>query len=95
MLIRIVKLSFKTEHIQDFKDVFYTNENKIAGFPGCSSVTCLQDKNSPNIFFTYSIWDYESSLENYRNSELFNTVWGTVKKYFNDRPLAWSCEALN
>jgi heme-degrading monooxygenase HmoA len=95
MIIRIVRLSFKPENISDFKNVFDENEKHIAGFPGCSSVTLLQDRNNPEVFFTYSLWDAEESLENYRKSPLFNQVWGRVKPYFNDRPLAWSCNQLN
>ena len=95
MIIRIVRLSFKPEHISDFKNVFYTNEKHIASFPGCSSVTLLQDKKNPEVFFTYSLWDKEESLEQYRKSDLFNQVWGTVKPLFNDKPQAWSCDKLN
>ena len=41
-----------------------------------------QDKNNPEIFFTYSYWDKEEDLEHYRNSELFKNVWIQTKKYF-------------
>ena len=95
MIIRIVKLTFKTEHIVEFKSIFDVNESKIAGFTGCHSVSLLNDQNNPNIFFTYSHWDNEESLENYRKSDLFNEVWSTIKKFFDDKPQAWSCKKLN
>lgn len=95
MILRIVKLTFKTEHIVEFKSIFDVNESKIAGFPGCHSVSLLNDQNNPNIFFTYSHWDNEESLEKYRKSDLFNEVWNTIKKFFDDKPQAWSCKKLN
>jgi heme-degrading monooxygenase HmoA len=46
------------------------------------------------VFFTYSYWETEQDLENYRNSELFDTVWSFTKKLFNDKPEAWSVDKL-
>jgi quinol monooxygenase YgiN len=81
-LTRIVKLTFAADKVSDFLQTFDERKEMIASFEGCSSVELLRDINNPNIFFTYSKWDKEQSLENYRNSELFNTVWDTVKKWF-------------
>jgi quinol monooxygenase YgiN len=89
-LTRIVKLTFAADKVSDFLQTFDERKEMIASFEGCSSVELLRDINNPNIFFTYSKWDKEQSLENYRNSELFNTVWDTVKKWFAGKPEAWS-----
>ena len=89
-LIRIVKLTFTPDRLDDFLKAFEERKEMIAAFEGCSSVDLLRDINNPNIFFTYSKWNNEQSLENYRNSELFNTVWSTVKKWFAGKPEAWS-----
>ncbi len=90
MIKRIVKMSFKPEHINTFKTIFKNNWQHIKGFKGCQHVELLQDKNNPCVFFTYSLWDNEESIETYRNSELFNTVWAATKILFNDKPQAWS-----
>lgn len=96
MIKRIVKMSFKPEKIEDFKTIFKTNWQKIKGFEGCSHVELLQDENHPNIFFTYSLWQSEHHLNAYRDSELFEKVWGATKILFNDKPQAWSVrEVLN
>ncbi|MBX3164052.1 MAG: antibiotic biosynthesis monooxygenase [Bacteroidetes bacterium] len=96
MIKRIVKMSFKPENIEDFKHIFKTNWQKIKGFEGCSHVELLQDEHTPNIFFTYSLWQSENHLNAYRNSELFEKVWGATKILFNDKPQAWSVrEILN
>jgi len=53
-----------------------------------------QDKNNPSILFTYSYWETEADLENYRKSKLFDEVWTFTKKLFNDKPEAWSLDKL-
>lgn len=93
-LIRIVKLTFAPDKISDFLKAFDERKEMIAAFEGCSSVELLRDINNPNIFFTYSKWDNENSLEKYRNSELFSSIWDTVKKWFADKPEAWSVEQV-
>ena len=95
MITRIVKLSFKEEYISDFKTIFEESKQKILSQKGCLKAEMLQDVNSKNIFFTYSWWETEQDLNNYRNSELFKGVWAKTKILFNDKPQAWSTLKLN
>jgi len=95
MIKRIVKMTFKSENIDVFKSVFENNWTYIKNFEGCSHVELLQDANTPNVFFTYSLWQSEYHLNNYRNSELFARVWGATKVLFNDKPEAWTVNELN
>lgn len=92
MLIRIVKMTFKPGETANFLKIFSENKSKIKGRPGCTKLELYRDKADPNIFFTYSFWNSESDLENYRNSELFKSVWARTKALFNDKPEAWSVE---
>ena len=85
-------MSFEPTKVDEFLKVFHASKEKIRNFPGCNHLELLNDINSPNIFFTYSFWDKPDSLENYRNSELFQGVWGKTKVLFNDKPQAWSVE---
>jgi hypothetical protein len=94
MFIRIVKMSFKKEKIDDFLINFNKNKEKIKKMKGCERLDLYQDKKEPSIFFTYSHWNSEEDLENYRKSELFKSVWAKTKLMFNDRPLAWSVDKL-
>lgn len=95
MLIRIVKLSFSPENINEFIEIFNVNEKNIRNFKGCRLLELYRDKDNPNIFFTYSYWDSEEYLESYRNSELFKNIWAKTKTLFNDKPMAWSVNKLN
>ena len=94
MLVRIVKLSFHQENIPAFLENFELVKNQIRNFPGNRLLELYQDKTNASIFFTYSYWDSEEDLENYRKSELFTEVWDFTKKLFNDKPEAWSVDKL-
>jgi len=94
MLVRIVKLSFETQHIEKFLSIFNTNKEQIRGFKGCEFLELYQDKLNPNIFFSYSYWQSKKDLENYRNSQLFKGIWAKTKSLFNDKPEAWSLNKI-
>ena len=94
MLTRIVKMEFKPEEISLFQSNFNKAKKKIRSFPGCSFLELYQDKHDPSIFFTYSRWENERDLENYRNSEFFKNVWATTKPMFRSKPQAWSVDTL-
>lgn len=91
-MIRIVKLTFKATHIEDFLNHFETVKEKINAFPGCQGMKLLQDKSNKNVFFTYSQWEKAEDLDNYRNSELFGEIWPLVKTWFSDKASAWSVD---
>lgn len=94
MFIRIVKMSFYPEKVEAFLENFHKNKEHIRNFKGNTFLELYQDKNNKSVFFTYSIWESEEDLENYRNSELFNEVWSFTKALFNDKPQAWSVDKL-
>ena len=94
MFVRIVKMSFEPSKIEDFLAHFETNKMQIRNFDGCQFLELYQDKAQTNVFFTYSFWDQEKDLENYRQSDLFKTVWSKTKPMFNAKPEAWTVEKI-
>lgn len=94
MFVRIVKMSFHQENIPAFLANFELMKEKIRNAPGNRFLELYQDKNNKDIFFTYSYWETEQDLENYRQSELFYNVWAFTKKLFNNKPEAWSLDKL-
>lgn len=94
MFVRIVKMSFHSENIEKFLENFDRNKEFIRNSHGCRLLELYRGKQDENIFFTYSYWEKEEDLENYRNSELFKKVWAETKVLFNDRPKAWSLDKL-
>lgn len=90
MIKRIVKLTFKIEHIETFEKLFEEVKEKIRAFPGCQHLELWQSADDERIFFTYSYWEDPSNLEEYRHSDLFQATWKRTKVLFDDRPEAWS-----
>lgn len=94
MIKRIVKMEFSSENINTFKKLFKSNKDKILSFEGCHSVTLLNDVNSETIFFTYSIWQTENHLNQYRKSETFKGIWSKTKPLFSNKAKAWSLKEI-
>jgi quinol monooxygenase YgiN len=92
---RFVKMEFAEENISSFLDNFETMKEKIRNFPGCLSLKLYQDKNGEAIFFTYSKWEDEINLKNYRNSQFFEEVWATTKAMFRSKSQAWSVDTIH
>lgn len=96
MIKRIVKMSFQPELVATFKnDVFDQSKDKIRAFPGCLHMELLGDVAQGNVLFTLSIWESEAALDNYRQSDLFQSTWAKTKVLFNAKPEAWSVTVLD
>ncbi len=94
MFVRIVKMTFKKENIASFERIFEQNKHDIRAFDGCLFLELYQDKGDPTIFFTYSYWEKEESLERYRESDFFKSVWTQTKSLFESKPEAWSVDKI-
>lgn len=95
MLKRIVKLTFHSENIPAFLELFESTKERIRHFPGCMHLELLRDKGRGNVFFTYSLWESEAALNAYRNSELFQDTWTKTKALFETKAEAWSVEVVS
>ena len=95
MIKRIVKLTFQEDKVNDFIKIFEKSKSKIKANKGCHHVELLQVMKDSNIFFTFSIWDDEAALNNYRHSLLFEKVWAETKALFSDKPEAWSVQLID
>lgn len=93
-MIRIVKMTFEESKVLEFLANFHENKTAIRNFNGVKHLELLNDKNNPNIYFTYSIWESEQHLEEYRNSELFKNVWSKTKPLFIQKAEAWSVDSI-
>lgn len=95
MFIRIVKLSFHSENISSFLEIFEKSKEKIRNSDGCRLLELYNDKSDKGIFFTYSYWDSEEDLNKYRHSDFFKEVWSNTKPLFKNKPEAWSVDRLH
>lgn len=95
MITRIVKMSFKERYSDEFEAFVKKIKGRIESAEGCKYLEIMRDKHNPNIFFTYSRWQSEEHLNAYRKSELFGEYWPQTKKWFADKPEAWSVNQLH
>lgn len=90
MLVRVVKMQFDINFIEEFKILFTEVKPKISNFEGCLSVKLLQHETDLGIWFTVSQWRSADDLANYRKSDLFIETWAIVKPNFTAKAEAWS-----
>jgi heme-degrading monooxygenase HmoA len=93
MITRIVKLTIQPDKTSEFLHLFNNSKSYILNSQGCNYIQVLHDIHQPNLFFTYSCWDTEEDLNNYRGSELFKTIWKQTKQLFADKAGAWSLQS--
>lgn len=87
-------MSFEPSKIEEFLAHFESHKMLIRNFEGCQFLELYRDKKHTNVFFTYSFWNTEDDLEQYRQSDLFKIVWSQTKPLFNDKPEAWSVDKI-
>jgi heme oxygenase (mycobilin-producing) len=90
MIIRIVRMHFTEAGVDEFLEIFNRNKTAIRNFPGCAHLELLKDEGDMLTYTTLSHWIDHQSLESYRQSELFGSVWGRVKTLFSERSQAFS-----
>jgi heme-degrading monooxygenase HmoA len=90
MIIRIVRMHFTEAGVEEFLEIFQANKTAIRNFPGCAHLELLKEADDSFVYTTLSHWKDEQSLEAYRKSELFGSVWGRVKTLFAERSQAFS-----
>lgn len=84
---------FTADGVAAFLKVFEGVGDKIAAFPGCTSLELVQGLDKQT-FFTLSRWEDSEALEAYRHSDLFKATWAKTKIHFAAKPEAWSTESL-
>ncbi len=87
-------MQFKADTVSTFLALFETKKQLIRNFNGCQHLALWQDKNDPTILFTYSIWDNEAALNQYRFSSFFKATWMETKVLFAAKAQAWSVNQL-
>ena len=90
MIVRIVRMTFKEDHVADFLKFFDNVSFKIRRMDGCHHLELMKDTRDPNSFITYSLWEDDEKLDKYRKSEEFGEIWAETKEFFSEKPVAFS-----
>lgn len=87
---RLVRMTFRENALEEFLELFHRSKNQIRSRPGCLHLELWQDAGAPHICTTYSIWESQDYLDEYRRSELFGQIWPATKTLFAEAPVAFS-----
>ncbi|WP_109831775.1 putative quinol monooxygenase [Reichenbachiella versicolor] len=79
MIVRIVRLDFVDGGKEKFFGLLDEVGVKIRNQPGCTHLEILEDVHKKSHVITYSYWESEEDLNNYRNSLFFRGVWPQIK----------------
>ena len=89
-LIRVVRMTFRADAVEDFRALFSERGSTIASFDGCRHLELWQDAHDPRVFCTYSHWASEAHLDRYRFSDFFKDTWNRTRALFEEKAVAWS-----
>ena len=90
MLIRLVRMTFRPDALDDFLVHFDRVSPHIRAFEGCTYLELWHGHRFSNICTTHSHWTGPDALEAYRRSDLFRSTWAEVKPFFAAPPVASS-----
>lgn len=94
-ITRIVKMVFREDFIEEFKALFEAKKEAIRSQPGCLDLELIQGVDNPCIFMTYSHWEDPKFLDQYKETDLFQSTWKSTKAGFDAKPEAWSLRTLH
>lgn len=95
MIKRIVRLSFQESKADYFLNHILPEQKHFTrNFPGCEHLELWQSIHQKDIIFSYSYWQSEEDLNNYRQSAKFKAFWKESKQYFADKAYAVSVVEL-
>jgi heme-degrading monooxygenase HmoA len=83
-------MEFDPSKVEDFLNLFDNVKEKIEQQSGCNHVELCRDARLDHVYYTFSIWQTEADLENYRASKLFEETWARTKILFGGKPSAFS-----
>lgn len=92
MILRIVKIKIDEVKIDTFKLFMKNLRNEKLRLKGCLHFDYFHEKKNKNIYYTYTIWENEKHLNQYKKSELFKKVISTLNSLSIEEPRAWTIE---
>jgi hypothetical protein len=83
-------MHFTDEGSELFLELFKKHRVAMASVEGCHSLEMFSVADKPFSYATISKWESATHLENYRQSELFNTIWKKIKPTFASKAEAFT-----
>lgn len=94
MLIRLVRMWFKPDNVDEFLRLYHAAYLTISSQPGCLGVRLVRQTDDPAAFATWSRWESAAALDAYRRSPFFRAFWPQVRTLFRQPAEAVSFEEV-
>lgn len=94
MIIRVVKLQFKKEDLEEALSKLSGIAPTVRSMEGCQFLEIGVRSRDKGLVVTYSYWDDVDYLNAYRTSEEFKEFWSSIKPLFAEKAEAWSLERV-
>ena len=87
MLVLHVTVRVKPEHVTEFLDVARHNADHSAqDEPGCLRFDVIQDRDDPNCFYYYEVYQDEAALATHRQTPHFTSYFEKVQPWLAGPP---------
>lgn len=94
MIIRVVKLQFKQEVLEEALSELRSIAPKVRSMEGCRFLEIGVRSRDKGLVITYSYWDGVDYLNAYRSSDIFKEFWSSIKPLFDAKAEAWSLDRV-
>jgi len=94
VIIRVVRMTFRPDAVDAFRQLFAERCATIRGFTGCTHLELWQEAGDNTVMATCSHWQSAEHLDAYRASPFFADTWAATKALFAAPAQAWSYERV-
>lgn len=94
-ITRLVKMTFRSDAINTFLELFEKKKQLIRDFPGCNHLELWQDLHDPSICFTCSRWETQMRWSNTGILPFLKIPGKPQNSYLLKKPRAWSVEIVH
>lgn len=95
MIKRIVMMELLPDQEAAFLNIFNGVKKEIRSQPGCEGLEVLTSRSGGHLsVWTISLWENESNLDQYRDSDLFRQTWSAVKPLFAAKAKVWTLHSI-
>ncbi len=92
MILRVVKLKVDPRKMEAFQLFMENLHDEKLRLNGCLHFDFFNERQNPNIFYSYTIWEHEKFLKQYKKTDLFKEVVQTLRELCIDEPQAWTIQ---
>ncbi len=92
MILRVVKMKVDLRKIDAFKLFMDNLHDEKLRLAGCLHFDYFNERQNPSIYYSYTIWEHEKYLKQYKKTEFSKEVLQTLRDLCVEEPQAWTIQ---